>query len=147
MENEQIKPELHSIGIKNTPKKGVILKIMSQTTTPINATKLHLECKKELDVDIVTIYRTLAQFKEKGIVREFLGSDGLINYEYTGNKPLSHPHFQCDSCHSVYCLGELGFDDGLYFSNMAKRHRINRINITLSGVCESCQNQNKEIIR
>lgn len=139
MKNEAIKNELHQIGIKNTRNKAIILDILKSMTIPVTANKLHLKCSEILKMDIVTVYRTLQQFKEKGIIREFLGSDGIINYEYAGLSSRPHPHFQCEKCHEVTCLGELGFDDALYFSNMAKHHKINTITITLSGICESCQ--------
>lgn len=90
-------------------------------------------------MDIATVYRTLQQFKQKGVVREFLGNDGTVNYEYVVANVPAHPHFQCEKCQGLICLDALGFDDALYFSNMAGRHQIHSISITLSGVCEECQ--------
>lgn len=138
MKNEEIKSELQRIGIKNTQNKALILEVIKKVQSPIAANELHLECSKVLKMDIATIYRTLQQFKEKEVVREFLGNDGIINYEYVGIKARPHPHFQCEKCHEVICLGELGFDDALYFSNMAGHHKVKSINITLGGLCEQC---------
>lgn len=138
MNNEALRHELHGQGIKNTPKKATLLGVLKESAMPITATDLHLICKKTISLDVATVYRTLQQFKEKGMVREFLGNDGIIQYEYIGEQAKAHPHFQCEKCHGVVCLGELSFEDALYFSNMAKNHQIRSINVTLSGVCESC---------
>lgn len=138
MKNQEVKLELQRIGIKNTQKKALILEVMKNLQAPINANELHLKCSEVLKMDIATIYRTLQQFREKEIVREFLGNDGIINYEYVGITSRTHPHFQCEKCHDVICLGELGFDDALYFSNMAGHHKVKSINITLGGLCEKC---------
>lgn len=139
MYKEQIKQELNRIGVKNTAKKAVILENLKNNSVPINANELHKKCTKIVAMDIVTVYRTLQQFRQKGIVQEFLGNDGVIKYEYTAPKSQPHPHFQCEKCHDVVCLGELGFEDAIYFANMAQKNRIRSINITLSGLCESCQ--------
>ncbi len=138
MKNKIIETILHSYGIKNTPKKGLVLSILKNISKPINANELHKICLDKLFVDIATIYRTLSQFKEKGIVKEFLDNKGVINYEYIEGK-AQHPHFECKECQKVYCLGELSFEDGLYFSNMVKNHTIKDINITFSGLCQTCQ--------
>lgn len=133
------KTQLNSIGVKNTPQKATILKFISESSVPITVNDLHLMCIKELVMDIATVYRTLQQFKEKGIVHTLSGSEGVVHYEYTGQNFHSHPHFQCERCHEFICLEALGFEDAIYFSNMAKNHKVNSINITLSGVCERCQ--------
>ncbi|MEN8303826.1 MAG: transcriptional repressor [Campylobacterota bacterium] len=138
MNNEEIKEELREKGIKNTKAKSILLHILKSSEGPIAVNSLHAQCQKETSVNLVTVYRTLQQFYEKKLVQEFLGKDGVIQYEYTRQGTRAHPHFQCEKCNKVICLGELGFDDALYFSNMAKQHRVNTINITLNGVCEEC---------
>lgn len=138
MNNEEIKEELREKGIKNTKAKSILLHILKSSEGPISVNSLHAQCQKETSVNLVTVYRTLQQFYEKKLVQEFLGKDGVIQYEYTRQGTRAHPHFQCEKCNKVICLGELGFDDALYFSNMAKQHRVNTINITLNGVCEEC---------
>lgn len=139
MYSDEIKEELQQKGIKNTRVKGILLKILKESHSPIDANKLHKECEKESHVNLVSVYRTLKQFHEKKIVQEFVRNDGVIQYEYIRQGSKAHPHFQCEKCHNVFCLDELGFDDALYFSNMAKHHQIHSINITLNGVCERCQ--------
>lgn len=139
MNHSEIKEELNQKGIKNTKAKSILLQILKESHAPKDVNRLYKECSEQTSVNLTTIYRSLRQFNEKNIVQEFLGTDGVAKYEYIHKGTKSHPHFQCEDCKKVFCLGELHFDDGIYFANMAQQHKINAINITLSGVCEACQ--------
>ena len=136
--NNEIKEELNKKGIKNTRAKSLLLQILKESKFPKNVSSLHEECFKVVNVNLATIYRTLKQFHEKKIVQEFLDNDGLARYEYINQGISSHPHFQCEKCNKLFCLEELHFDDALYFSNMAKQHKVSSINITINGICKGC---------
>lgn len=139
MNNDAIKEELRAKGIKNTRAKSTLLHILKQNKAPMDVNTLHKECEKITSVNLVTVYRSLQQFYEKQLVQEFLGKDSVTQYEYIDQNAKAHPHFQCEKCNAVFCLGALNFDDALYFSGMVNKHKINSINITLNGVCENCQ--------
>ena len=138
MNSDEIKKELREKGIKNTRAKSVLLHILKNAEAPMDVNSLYRECQKETSVNLVTVYRTLQQFHEKMLIYEFPGKDGASQYEYIPKGSIAHPHFQCEKCNRVICMEELGFDDALYFSNMAKQHKVNSINITLNGICEEC---------
>lgn len=137
--SDEIKDELKQKGIKNTRAKHALLHILKNNKAPMDVNTLYKACEKTTAVNLATVYRTLQQFHEKHLVQEFLDKDSITQYEYVDRNSRAHPHFQCEKCNTVYCLGELGFDDALYFSNIAKRHKVTSINITLNGICEQCQ--------
>ena len=138
MTNENIKEELKEKGIKNTRAKSVLLSILKQNERPMDVNSLHKESQKITPLNLVTVYRTLEQFHEKGLVQEFLGKESTKQYEYIEQNAQAHPHFSCEKCGGLFCLDSLSFDDALHFANMAARHKVHSINITLSGICESC---------
>ena len=138
-EINEIKDELKQKGIKNTRAKSALLYILKNNKAPMDVNTLHKECQKTTSVNLATVYRTIQQFHEKNLVQEFLDKDSVTQYEYINQNSRAHPHFQCEKCDTVFCLGELSFDDALYFANMANKHKVNTINITLNGVCEECQ--------
>ena len=142
MNTNAIKEELNQKGIKNTKAKSILLHILKNSHAPKDVSTLYEACSQTTSVNLATVYRSLRQFNEKNIVQEFLGSDGVAQYEYIHQGAKSHPHFECEVCHQVSCLGELKFDDALYFSNMAKQHKVTSINMTLRGVCVQCQEKN-----
>jgi len=139
MNEQEIKDELKQHGIKNTSAKSTLLCILKNNKAPMSVNNLYQECKKITSVNLVTVYRTLEQFHEKKIVQEFLDKDSVTQYEYISQDSLAHPHFQCEKCDTVFCLGELIFNDALYFANMANEHKVHSINITLNGICQACQ--------
>lgn len=138
MNDTKVKEELQKKGIKNTRAKSTLLHILKNNKAPMDVNRLHKECQKTTSVNLVTVYRTLQQFHEKRLVQEFLDKDSVTQYEYINQDSQAHPHFQCEKCNAVFCLGALSFDDALYFSNMAKKYQVNTINITLNGVCAEC---------
>ena len=139
MNDNHIKDELKLKGIKNTRAKSTLLHILKNNQAPMDVNTLHQECVKVTSVNLATVYRTLQQFHEKKIVQEFLDKDSITQYEYINQDSRAHPHFQCEKCNTVFCLGELSFNDALHFANMANKHKVQTINITLNGVCEACQ--------
>lgn len=139
MNNDNIKGELNQKGIKNTRAKSTLLYILKTNQKPMDVNTLYNECKKTTSVNLVTVYRTMQQFHEKQLVQEFLNKDSVAQYEYIDKDSSAHPHFQCKKCNRVFCLGELSFDDALYFANMAKKHQVDSINITLNGTCDECR--------
>lgn len=138
MHSDEIKEELREKGIKNTRAKSLLLHLLKNADAPMGVSSLHAACQKETLVNLVTVYRTLQQFHEKALVQEFIGKDGVSQYEYIPKGSKAHPHFQCETCNRVICLDELDSDDALYFSNTVKQHKVNSINITLNGVCDEC---------
>jgi Fur family transcriptional regulator, ferric uptake regulator len=130
--------ELKLIGLKNTKNKATILQMLKSLQRPISAVKLHLYCTNETVMNITTVYRTLEQFKNGGLVRELSGQGGELLYEYSGTDALAHPHFRCDRCKNIICLDPLKYEATLLISAMARKHKVERIELTLSGLCEAC---------
>ncbi|MFP4333297.1 MAG: Fur family transcriptional regulator [Campylobacterales bacterium] len=139
MRNRDIKELLNSVGIRYTDKKALILKKIEELHYDFNANLLHKEVAKTTKIDIATIYRTLSSFKQKGLIREFLSSEGVV-YEYVNSPKKVHPHFECKSCKNTICLDTLSFEDGMYLSTLAKGHNIKHVSITFSGICQECLN-------
>lgn len=128
-----------ALGIRYTVKKALILKKIKELHYDFNASTLHKDLAKAENINITTIYRTLASFREKGLIREFLSSEGIM-YEYINSSKKAHPHFECKNCKNTICLDTLSFEDGMYLSSLAKEHDIKHVSITFSGICKECLN-------
>ncbi|MEA2048903.1 MAG: transcriptional repressor, partial [Campylobacterota bacterium] len=94
MNHDEIKEELREKGIKNTKAKGVLLHILKSSHGPLDVNTLHAQCQEVTSVNLVTVYRSLQQFHERELVQEFLGKDGVVQYEYIHHGSKAHPHFQ-----------------------------------------------------
>lgn len=128
--------------IRYTKKKGLILEKIIDLNHSFSANDLHISLQKSSDINRSTVYRALARFKEAGVVREFLGEDGTLRYDFIDERQNPHPHFECRVCSRRICLDELGFYAGIYLSKLAKGHKIERIDLSFSGVCKECLQKN-----
>jgi Fur family ferric uptake transcriptional regulator len=137
MSNLDIKEQFKTLGIRHTDKKALILKKIKELHYEFNASSLYEELAKVENINITTIYRTLSSFKQKGLIREFLGSEGVM-YEYINSSKKAHPHFECKRCKNTICLDTLSFEDGMYLSSLAQGHDIEHVSITFSGICKEC---------
>ncbi len=93
------------------------------------------------DFDRITLYRTLKSFEEKGLIHIALDSKGLSRYALCDHNcnahqhQDTHAHFHCDNCGNTTCLDEM--HDG-YESLVPQGYQIKDVQITFSGVCQSC---------
>jgi len=124
--------------INYSRKKELIIDEIISLHHSFGANELHLSVSKKQNIDKSTVYRAISELKEKGILKEFLGEDGSKKYDYIVDDQNPHPHFECFRCAKRICLGELGFEDGVYLSRFANGHKIERINLSFSGVCRDC---------
>lgn len=130
--------ELKQTGIKNTKNKVAILRMLKEIKRPVGANELHYACSQTTPMNLATVYRTLQQFEKGGLLRALPGKEGVL-YEYSGAERAEHPHFRCERCGELFCLEPLGFDAALFFSALAKHHRVDKVGLLLSGLCERCR--------
>jgi Fe2+ or Zn2+ uptake regulation protein len=136
---EEMKLVLRRVKIKATPKQIAIFSEIANSLKPLEACQLHRIVSRRIAIDLATVYRTLTLFKEKGIVREVADKSGVIYYEIIDADNSVHPHFKCVKCDEYSCLRTLAPEESQYLTYLAKECIVSNIEITLSGVCEKCQ--------
>ncbi len=124
--------------IKATPKKAAVLNEITSSNEPIDAYRIHKRVASRIPMDLATVYRTIALFREKGIVREVADVSGTNFYEYSGSPEDLHPHFRCEKCEELTCLPSLKESEIEVFHKSAPHYRIKDINVSLSGICKKC---------
>ncbi|MFA6098066.1 MAG: Fur family transcriptional regulator [Patescibacteria group bacterium] len=97
MENEANKI-IKQAGLKITPGRVAILGYLINTENPVSAEAIFKQLDRKFD--LVTIYRNLASFAEKGIVFQE-AIDRSDRYYYA---KAEHHHIVCRSCHTVACV-------------------------------------------
>ena len=90
-------------------------------------------------MDLVTIYRTLNLFEEKGIIREILSKDDTKYYEISCVHNPVHPHLYCRRCKTLSCLGELKEKDLINLKKYGVDCSVDDISIQFTGVCSKCR--------
>ncbi|AQW81855.1 Fur family transcriptional regulator [Campylobacter pinnipediorum] len=130
---------LKRFGLKVTPQRLSVLKVLDQHTHP-TIDELYEEIKKENpSVSLATVYKNLNTLKDEGLVVEV----NIINqkprydiYEYP------HIHVVCDNCGYVQ---DVSYDDAelnKYQENLEKKlgNIIERLNLVANvKTCKKCR--------
>src|SRR5208337_2135508 len=106
-------------GLKVTPQRLAILKLLRKKQTHPTAEEVHNE---------------LSKFVEAGMLKELDIDPNKMRFDSSMN---SHDHFHCRICDSVY---DIVYDASISVNNLqikknVEGHRIDTVNINLKGVC------------
>ncbi|MFA6463623.1 MAG: Fur family transcriptional regulator [Candidatus Paceibacterota bacterium] len=136
MKEEEIKNILKDSKLKATPARIFILQIFSNKCHPLSAENISKKLKKK-DIDLVTIYRTLASFEEAGILRKV---DLHKESQYYELGEHHHHHIICSKCGFVEELE--GCDIEKLASKLVSRSSnfktIKDHSLEFFGVCKRC---------
>ncbi len=94
---------LRRAGLRSTPARVAVLECVESLGRPAT----HAELQGLLELDKVTLYRTLDALAEAELVHRVLGVDGVWRHcaqPKTEGCPGNHAHFQCTACGAVICL-------------------------------------------
>ncbi len=100
---------LVSRGIRPTSNRVLIISTMAEKYHPISMSELE---DATVTIDKSVLSRTLALFREKGVVHAIEGNGGIVLYELCRGKDghrsgdEEHVHFFCSRCHRTLCLAD-----------------------------------------
>ena len=125
---------------KHFRKRDAILSCLRQTDEHPSAEWVYTKLKAEYpDISLGTVYRNLNLFKEQGLITS-LGTDNGVD-RLDGNS-APHVHYICNGCGRVLDLPRLQVPADL--TSAAERDsggRVDSFQLTFSGICTNCQNQ------
>lgn len=102
---EELRQLLKSKGLKMTTQRGVILEVLSEHPNEhLTAEEIYeLVRKKQSDIGIATVYRTLQLLSELDLIDTLDLDDGFVRYELAGEEGTGHHHHHliCLSCGKV----------------------------------------------
>lgn len=89
--------------------------------------------------DRATVYRNLLDLVKAGLARRIDVGDHVWRFEAVAREEgaVEHPHFLCNECGAVQCLGEVR----LSFSGKEKGPKALRrehVEVLLKGLCDRC---------
>jgi Fur family ferric uptake transcriptional regulator len=142
LNEKSAKEMLGNSGLNRTKTKVRLLLELSRSDRPLSVYDLHDKLKQSCDVS--TIFRTIAQFKEKLIVQEVNLDEGFFRYEMAADpsddekqNDHHHHHIRCRKCGDIRqiekcdlsafekAIAKLGFKD--------MEHRLE-----FTGLCSQC---------
>ncbi|MBN2617886.1 MAG: transcriptional repressor [Spirochaetales bacterium] len=101
-----------------------------------------LYTKLEDEIDLVTIYRVISIFEEKGIIREVLSNYEEKRYELACIHNPVHPHFNCSVCNELFCLEAVSDNLIKLLQENISDYLVKDISIQFKGICKKCLENN-----
>ena len=145
---QELEREFAKKGYRLTLPRRAILESLSSTTKHLSVEDIYFTVhKKNPQIGMATIYRTLDLLISWGVVHKFDFGDSKARYELINDpKGLGHHHHLiCTNCKKIIDYNDF-IDDEIMFLNkteaaLSKRHNfiINNHIIEFYGLCEKCQ--------
>lgn len=131
--------DISNSGLKVTPQRLAILKLLRENRNHPTAEKVHHELIKEYPaISLTTVYNTLSSFVEAGMVKELDVDSHKKRFDSTMDP---HDHFHCRVCDSVYDVDynrSMMTDDSRHTKKI-EGHHVDLVSINLKGVCRYCE--------
>ena len=130
----QIKKQLAAKGYRLTKPRQEIFEILSHEPQSVTEIITRLE-KKNIKIDKVTVYRTLASFVKLQLVEETQFKNKVSVYELADHE--HHHHVQCEKCGKIE---DICFDEELLLQTAEKKSSFQIISHHLEffGLCKKC---------
>ncbi len=137
---ERFERYLQRRGMRNTDQRRILVEFVFSTHDHFDADNLIDRLPRKGDIGYVsrpTVYRTLNEFVDAGLLRKF-ELDGRQVYEHDYGHP-EHDHLYCTQCNQLF---EFQSEALLNLRNaVAKEHSFNVSGhrLIVTGVCSECQ--------
>ena len=136
---------LRNSGLRRTPVRVGVMEVLTRTRRPMSVPQILGKLRG--GVDTVTVYRTLNTFARKRLVHRVRGEDRSWLYALTDDALGApdappqhlHPHFVCDACGKVECLGGAQIPRTLVASlGVSPGYAVSWPEVVLHGTCPRC---------
>jgi Fur family ferric uptake transcriptional regulator len=145
---ERFEEYLQSRGMRNTEQRRVLIDHVFSRHEHFDADTLIEQLPRKGDKGYVsrpTVYRTLNEFVDAGLLRRF-ELDGRAVYEHDYGYP-QHDHLYCKKCQKLI---EFQNDELIQLrEKLARQHRfrVTSHRLIITGVCEDCSQSRRRIKR
>ncbi|MCO6456872.1 MAG: transcriptional repressor [Pirellulaceae bacterium] len=141
---ERFEEYLQSRGMRNTDQRRVLIERVFSSHDHFDADSLIEQLPRKGEDGYVsrpTVYRTLAEFVDAGLLRKF-ELDGRAVYEHDYGYP-QHDHLYCTQCQKLI---EFKSDELMQLREQVGRahdFRVTGHRLIINGVCGDCRRQSR----
>ena len=136
----QSERQLRRAGKRLTPQRRLILDILSQSDAHLDAQEIYERARRrETNLSLATVYRTLSVLKETGLVHELHLDEEHHHYELSGKD--EHSHLVCLECGRVIEVDNKAFVEAAAAVGLAYGFEVTTTQVELSGHCHDCATQ------
>jgi Fur family ferric uptake transcriptional regulator len=141
--NRQETLTLKQAGLQKTAQRLAVLGVLNRAEAPLTAGDVQLQLAADHKVNRVTIYRILASYTQKGLIRQFESKRGVHYYERVEPGKQPHPHFNCRGCGEMFCMPSASE----LWGKLAEQPDFEIESISISGLCNGCRSNGKGYLR
>ena len=140
LSEEDCREILSQFGINKTKSKISILIELSKSHEPMSAQQIFETLES---CDLSTVFRTLTQFKDKGLVGEVNLNEGFLRYELTvDSRPNTedHHHHHYVICRNCKKISQIKGCDISVFEKAIRELGFSQMEhrLEFSGLCSKC---------
>lgn len=129
---------LHKAGMRITPQRLAICKLITETDSHPTANNIYLELKKQYpSLSLATVYNTLDVLVAIGAVN-MLGSIGDDKVHFDGNT-IPHINLACVRCHKIVDVSSDLINQMDTEINQNSGYRLLGSRVLYYGICPECQ--------
>lgn len=124
-------------GLKNTPKRKILLEILLSAEKPLSQKEIARCIPPEISFNQVSLYRALDSFRAKGLIHQVITDDRIRRFAFSacGEKGHEHPHFFCRNCGDVCCLKSWQLPD---LAGELNNYKVESQELFFKGLCANC---------
>lgn len=134
---DAIRGMIRDVGLRCTPTRIAVLAFGLKQKAPFTHNHLVQACRGK-GFESSTLFRALADFAERGLMKKLDVGDHLFRYEVerSHDHHPQHPHFLCTDCGGVSCLLESTSSFAAHATSLIGNHSI--VDVLFKGVCGEC---------
>jgi Fur family ferric uptake transcriptional regulator len=136
-----LEQELVSRGVRMTRQRRLLVQIIQSADGHLDALALWQRAKaQDPTLNKVTVYRTLAMLKKRGLVDELdlMHLQGGKHY-YEAKTTRDHIHLACMRCGRIQEFESTLFEKLKGQIERARRFQIRAVRVEAGGYCDRCQ--------
>ena len=136
---EELIDLLQSSGVKPSVQRLSVLRYVMEKMNHPSVDKIYQSLLPQIPtLSKTTVYNTLNQLTEKGIITALNIDDTEIKYDFIEH---THAHFICTSCGQIYDI-ELNSD--ICKMQSVEGHQVINAQVNFKGICNNCKHKSKE---
>ncbi len=126
--------------LKITPKRKAILELFFSKNHHMGPYEVYKALKKKLPtIGLPTVYRILSEFKDMGILVQYLSKDCQLRYVLCTMPDEHHHHFTCRKCKKVEEIDFCNFKNVSKFIEKNLNAKVEKHELEIEGLCSACR--------
>lgn len=119
-----------------TPQRIAIYSILTESYNHPTAEDIYNRVRETIpDISIDTVYRTLTNFSQMGVIDVVEGYGEAKRYD-PDVEP--HHHFRCNKCNTIIDFHEKSYNRLKAPETIQKKYRVTNIKVVVEGLCDKC---------